>query len=117
MRCSIVPGDLHGTKLDWCCRRSLRSPSREYSVVYRERKAARFDRVDCIPGGGREDLRDLGGGLCVGFSLGRDASMLKISTKDDLQRLIDDEIQESLTLDYKASPSLGKDSKPRDELC
>jgi hypothetical protein len=43
--------------------------------------------------------------------------MLKISTKNDLQRLIDDEIQESLTLDYKASPSLGKDSKPRDELC
>jgi hypothetical protein len=49
--------------------------------------------------------------------LHREASMLKISTQDDLQRLIDDEIQESLTLDYKASPSLGKDSKPRDELC
>jgi hypothetical protein len=43
--------------------------------------------------------------------------MLTISTKDDLQRLIDQEIQESLTLDYKASPSLAKDSRSRDELC
>jgi hypothetical protein len=43
--------------------------------------------------------------------------MLKISTKDDLQQLVDDEIPESLTLDYKASPSLAKDSKSRDELC
>ena len=43
--------------------------------------------------------------------------MLKISTKEDLQRLIDEEIQESLTLDYKASPSLARDDKPRDELC
>jgi hypothetical protein len=43
--------------------------------------------------------------------------MLKIETKADLQRLIDDEIQESLTLDYKASGALGRDSKARDELC
>jgi hypothetical protein len=43
--------------------------------------------------------------------------MLKISTKEDLQRLVDEEIQESLTLDYKASPSLARDDKPRDELC
>jgi predicted HTH transcriptional regulator len=43
--------------------------------------------------------------------------MLKLTTRDDLQRLIDDEIQESLTLDYKASPALAKDSKSRDELC
>ena len=44
--------------------------------------------------------------------------MLKISTKDDpLQRLVDEEIQESLTLDYKASPSLARDSRSRDELC
>jgi hypothetical protein len=43
--------------------------------------------------------------------------MLKISTKDDLQRLVDEEILESLTLDYKASPSLAKDSRSRDELC
>ena len=43
--------------------------------------------------------------------------MLKIFTKEDLQRLVDEEIQESLTLDYKASPSLGKSDKQRDELC
>ena len=43
--------------------------------------------------------------------------MLKISTKEDLQRLVDEEVQESLILDYKASPSLAKDDKPRDELC
>jgi hypothetical protein len=43
--------------------------------------------------------------------------MLKISSRADLQRLIDEQIQESLTLDYKASPSIGKDSKLRDELC
>jgi predicted HTH transcriptional regulator len=43
--------------------------------------------------------------------------MLKISTKEDLQRLVDEEIQESLTLDYKASPSLARDDKSRDELC
>lgn len=43
--------------------------------------------------------------------------MLKLETRADLQRLIADEIPESLTLDYKASPSLGKDSKQRDELC
>jgi hypothetical protein len=43
--------------------------------------------------------------------------MLRLDTRADLQRLIDDEIQESLTLDYKASPSLAKDSRSRDELC
>jgi hypothetical protein len=43
--------------------------------------------------------------------------MLNLLTKADLQRLIDEEIQESLTLDYKASPALGKNSKRRDELC
>jgi hypothetical protein len=43
--------------------------------------------------------------------------MLKLETKAHLQSLIEDEIPESLTLDYKASPSLGKDNKQRDELC
>jgi predicted HTH transcriptional regulator len=43
--------------------------------------------------------------------------MLNLSTPADLQMLIDDEIQESLTLDYKASASLAKDSRSRDELC
>jgi Putative DNA-binding domain len=46
-----------------------------------------------------------------------DNSMLKLATRDDLQRLIDDEIQESVTLDYKASPALAKDSTARFELC
>jgi predicted HTH transcriptional regulator len=43
--------------------------------------------------------------------------MLKLENLADLQKLISDGIAESLTLDYKASPSLGKDSKQRDELC
>ena len=43
--------------------------------------------------------------------------MLKLENQADLERLIDDEIQESLTLDYKASPALSKDSRSRDELC
>ena len=43
--------------------------------------------------------------------------MLKLETVADLQRLISEEIKESLTLDYKASPALGKADKQRDELC
>jgi hypothetical protein len=43
--------------------------------------------------------------------------MLKLATKEDLQQLIEDQILESLTLDYKASPALAKDSKSRDDLC
>jgi predicted HTH transcriptional regulator len=43
--------------------------------------------------------------------------MLRLETKSDLQRLVDDEILESLTLDYKKSPALAKDSASRDELC
>jgi len=43
--------------------------------------------------------------------------MLKLENKADLDRLIAEDIQESLTLDYKASPALAKDSKSRDELC
>ena len=43
--------------------------------------------------------------------------MLDLKTKADLDRLVADGIQESLTLDYKASPALTKDSKARDELC
>ena len=43
--------------------------------------------------------------------------MLKLETKADLQRLITEGINESLTLDYKASPALGKGDKQRDELC
>jgi hypothetical protein len=43
--------------------------------------------------------------------------MLKLEKLSDLQQLIADGVAESLTLEYKASPSLGKDSKQRDELC
>ena len=43
--------------------------------------------------------------------------MLKLETIDDLNRLIAEGIKESLTLDYKASPALGKGEKQRDELC
>jgi hypothetical protein len=43
--------------------------------------------------------------------------MLRLETKAHLERLIAEGIKESLTLDYKASPSLGKADKQRDELC
>lgn len=43
--------------------------------------------------------------------------MLDLKVKADLQRLVEEELQESLSLDYKASPALSKDSKARDELC
>jgi hypothetical protein len=43
--------------------------------------------------------------------------MLKIETRADLDRLISEGIKESLTLEYKASPSLGRDDKERNELC
>ena len=43
--------------------------------------------------------------------------MLKLETKADLQRLVDDNIQESLTLDYKDSAALAKDDRSRNELC
>lgn len=43
--------------------------------------------------------------------------MLKIETRADLDRLISEGIKESLTLDYKASPSLGREDKQRNELC
>jgi hypothetical protein len=43
--------------------------------------------------------------------------MLKLASIADLHRLISDEIQESLTLDYKASPALAKSNDARNELC
>lgn len=43
--------------------------------------------------------------------------MLKVETKADMERLVSESIPESLTLDYKASPALAKESKARDELC
>jgi hypothetical protein len=43
--------------------------------------------------------------------------MLTLNNKADLERLITEQIQESLTLDYKASPALGKSESQRNELC
>jgi Putative DNA-binding domain len=43
--------------------------------------------------------------------------MLVLKNKSDLQRLVDEGLEESLTLDYKASPSLSRDGKNPEELC
>jgi hypothetical protein len=43
--------------------------------------------------------------------------MLRISNRQDLDRLIADGVMESLTLDYKQSLALSKEDKKRDELC
>jgi hypothetical protein len=45
-----------------------------------------------------------------------EASVLKLETLVDLERLIQDEILESLTLEYKSSASLGRESRHRNEL-
>jgi len=42
---------------------------------------------------------------------------LKLETKENLDQLVADRVEESLTLEYKASPALAKDSKRMDELC
>jgi predicted HTH transcriptional regulator len=42
--------------------------------------------------------------------------MLKLETLADLEQLIKDDIQESLTLEYKASDSLGRGNAQRNEL-
>src|SRR5215831_11398345 len=42
--------------------------------------------------------------------------MLKLETRSDLQRLIDDDIQESATLDYKDAAALGRSNQQRSEL-
>src|SRR5262249_16566129 len=43
--------------------------------------------------------------------------MLKLETKSDLERLKNDDIQKSVTLDYKGAAALGKTSPQRSELC
>jgi predicted HTH transcriptional regulator len=43
--------------------------------------------------------------------------MLDLKTRSDLQRLIDEGLEESLTLDYNASPALRREGKWPDELC
>jgi hypothetical protein len=42
---------------------------------------------------------------------------IALKTKADLQKLIDDGVEESILLDYKASPALTRDSKQSDEMC
>jgi hypothetical protein len=43
--------------------------------------------------------------------------MLDLNTKANLQQLVDEGLEESLTLDYKASPALTRDGKGPDEMC
>jgi hypothetical protein len=43
--------------------------------------------------------------------------MLELKAKSHLQRLVDEGLEESLTLDYKASPSLSRESGKPEELC
>jgi predicted HTH transcriptional regulator len=43
--------------------------------------------------------------------------MIDLKTKADLQRLVDEALEESLTLDYKASPALSRDGKAPEEMC
>jgi hypothetical protein len=42
---------------------------------------------------------------------------LTLKTRDDLQRLVDEGLEESLTLDYKASAALSRESGAVNELC
>jgi Putative DNA-binding domain len=42
---------------------------------------------------------------------------MRIQTRADLEQLVRDGVPESLTLDYKRSESLGKESEKRNELC
>jgi predicted HTH transcriptional regulator len=42
---------------------------------------------------------------------------LVLKTREDLQRLVDEGLEESLTLDYKSSAALTRDSAPINELC
>src|SRR5260370_40407954 len=43
--------------------------------------------------------------------------MLKLETRADLQRLVDEGLEETLSLEYKASPALVRESKAINELC
>jgi hypothetical protein len=45
------------------------------------------------------------------------AEFIPLKTKADLQKLVDDAVEESIQLDYKASPALTRDSKQSDEMC
>src|ERR1700746_1712259 len=43
--------------------------------------------------------------------------MPEFQSRADFQKMVDAQIEETLTLDYKASPALSRDSKNIDELC
>ncbi|WP_262048071.1 hypothetical protein [Bradyrhizobium sp. Bra78] len=43
--------------------------------------------------------------------------MLDLKTKADLQCLVDEGLEESLTLDYKASLAISREGKHPDEMC
>jgi hypothetical protein len=43
--------------------------------------------------------------------------MPEFQNRADFQKMVDAQIEETLTLDYKASPALSRDSKNIDELC
>ncbi|WP_049801671.1 AlbA family DNA-binding domain-containing protein [Bradyrhizobium genomosp. III] len=49
--------------------------------------------------------------------MAEDTPFLVLESCADIQRLIDGGVEESLYLDYKASPALARDSKSVDELC
>src|SRR5262249_17155840 len=73
--------------------------------------------------GARADHRGAAAGACrngwltlTSASL-RGQPMLKLETKSDLERLKNDDIQASVTLDYKDAAALGKTSPQRSELC
>lgn len=42
---------------------------------------------------------------------------LELKTRDDLQRLVDEGLEEGLTLDYKASPGMSRQDKYPNEMC
>jgi hypothetical protein len=44
-------------------------------------------------------------------------AFLSLTTRADLQRLVDETLEESLTLDYKASAALSREGKAPDEMC
>jgi len=53
----------------------------------------------------------------MGCAASFEVFMIDLKTKADLQRLVDDALEESLTLDYKASPALSREGKAPDEIC
>jgi len=57
------------------------------------------------------------GNIRAGFDQTAVPFMIDLKTKADLQRLVDEALEESLTLDYKASAALSREGKAPDEMC